>query len=242
MEVIHSDCSFVDDFSQNHFNMKLHYGFLFFDYLFKFILQLTKKFDGICFSSNFMISCIQKSELMFENTSGMTEMVERERKNERIKAYARNDLAFGFYCSKTAEFIKQFPDGNECHDINDALEEYNVVKIITTPGIKTFDPENLSRWIKNIKKSYFSYFQRICDDNIIVEEYSRVNCLYFEDFWDMFELGCLYDRISIDSIGQILALENGHALFYVLQHKKIVKKYDAFLRAYMLALLRPDYN
>ena len=27
MEVIHSDCSFVDDFSQNHFNMKLHYGF-----------------------------------------------------------------------------------------------------------------------------------------------------------------------------------------------------------------------
>ncbi len=172
---------------------------------------------------------------MFENTSGVTEMVERERKNDRIKAYARNDLAFGFYCSKTAEFIKQFPDGNECHDINDALEEYNVVKIITTPGIKTFDLENLSRWIKNIKKSYFSYFQRICDDNIIVEEYSRVNCLYFEDFWDMFELGCLYDRISIDSIGQILALENGHALFYVLQHKKIVKKYDAFLREYMLA-------
>lgn len=41
MEVIHSDCSFVDNFSQNHFNMKLHYGFLFFDYLFKFILQLT---------------------------------------------------------------------------------------------------------------------------------------------------------------------------------------------------------
>ena len=41
MDVIHSDCSFVDDFSQNHFNMKLHYGFLFFDYLFKFILQLT---------------------------------------------------------------------------------------------------------------------------------------------------------------------------------------------------------
>lgn len=31
MDVIHSDCSFVDDFSQNHFNMKLHYGFLFFD-------------------------------------------------------------------------------------------------------------------------------------------------------------------------------------------------------------------
>ena len=43
MEVIHSDCSFVDDFSQNHFNMKFNYGFLFFDYLFKFILQLTKK-------------------------------------------------------------------------------------------------------------------------------------------------------------------------------------------------------
>ncbi|PAV40191.1 hypothetical protein CJ260_01790 [Megasphaera sp. ASD88] len=43
MDVIHSDCSFVDDFSQNHFNMKLHYGFLFFDYLFKFILQLTVK-------------------------------------------------------------------------------------------------------------------------------------------------------------------------------------------------------
>ena len=45
MDVVHSDCSFVDDFSQNHFNMKLHYGFLFFDYLFKFILQLivTKK-------------------------------------------------------------------------------------------------------------------------------------------------------------------------------------------------------
>lgn len=41
MDVVHSDCSFVDDFSQNHFNMKLHYGFLFFDYLFKFILQLT---------------------------------------------------------------------------------------------------------------------------------------------------------------------------------------------------------
>ena len=31
MVVIHSDCSFVDDFSQNHFNMKRHYGFLFFD-------------------------------------------------------------------------------------------------------------------------------------------------------------------------------------------------------------------
>lgn len=41
MDVVHSDCSFVDDFSQNHFNMKLHYGFLFFEYLFKFILQLT---------------------------------------------------------------------------------------------------------------------------------------------------------------------------------------------------------
>lgn len=31
MVVIHSDCSFVDDLSQNHFNMKRHYGFLFFD-------------------------------------------------------------------------------------------------------------------------------------------------------------------------------------------------------------------
>jgi len=43
MDVIHSDCPFIDDFSQNHFNMKLHYGFLFLDYLFKFILQPTKK-------------------------------------------------------------------------------------------------------------------------------------------------------------------------------------------------------
>lgn len=161
-------------------------------------------------------------------------MVERERKNDRIKAYDRNDLAFGFYCSKTADFIKQFPDGKECQDINDALEEYNIVKIITTPGIKTLNPDNLRQWMKNIKESYFSYFRRICDDNI-VEEYSKVNCLYFEDFWEMFELGCLYNRISIDSIDQILALENGHALFYILQHKKIVKKYDAFLREYMLA-------
>ncbi len=30
MNAIHSDCSFVDDLLQNHFNLKLHYGFLFF--------------------------------------------------------------------------------------------------------------------------------------------------------------------------------------------------------------------
>ena len=84
-------------------------------------------------------------------------MVERERKNDRIKAYDRNDLAFGFYCSKTADFIKQFPDGKECQDINDALEEYNIVKIITTPGIKTLNPDNLRQWMKNIKESYFSH-------------------------------------------------------------------------------------
>ncbi|WP_296400073.1 hypothetical protein, partial [Acidaminococcus timonensis] len=28
MDQVHSDCSFIDGFSQNHFNMKLHYGFL----------------------------------------------------------------------------------------------------------------------------------------------------------------------------------------------------------------------
>lgn len=161
-------------------------------------------------------------------------MDERERKSERIKAYDRTDLAFKIYYDESIAYIKQFPNGKICKNINDVLEEYNIVKIIERAEIKTADLDNIESWIQKIKSACFRYFKEIHDSNII-EEYSRVNCLYFDDFWEMFEKGRVYEQISSDLIERILTMENGNALFYILQNRKIVEKYNVQLREYMLA-------
>lgn len=160
-------------------------------------------------------------------------MVERELKHDRILINLRNDLAKRFSLDKANEYMKKFPEGRICSNINDALEAYKVKKTIEALKDKITDKDKYKADQAKLSKSYSIYMNKITDENI-VEEYGRVNCRYFDDFWDIFEQRKLYERISSESINKILSIENGNALIYILQHKKTVNQYNPFLYQYML--------
>lgn len=159
--------------------------------------------------------------------------MERELKHDRILINLRNDLAKRFSLDKANEYMKKFPEGRICSNINDALEAYKVKKIIEALKDKITDKDKYKADQVKLSKSYSIYMNKITDENI-VEEYGRVNCRYFDDFWDLFEQRKLYERISSESINKILSIENGNALIYILQHKKTVNQYNPFLYQYML--------
>lgn len=94
MDQFHSDCSFVDDFSQNHFNMKLHYGFLFFDYLFKFILQLTlkKMVDFATYPSDACNHIIDELKDIFPQLHGVGNVLETSLNMSNPMAHCPLDL------------------------------------------------------------------------------------------------------------------------------------------------------
>lgn len=70
-------------------------------------------------------------------------MADRENKYDRVKAYDRNDWSFGLNVSRAEKLLQKLSLDEPVKNVNDAIEAYNVGKILSNPDVE----------IKSIKNS-----------------------------------------------------------------------------------------
>lgn len=154
---------------------------------------------------------------------------------DRIKFFSVYDLSTSFYLDELGKKLDEFDESRKYSDINDILELKNIESFIVNNIFhKNWTEEKIEEYRNKIKKFpeiLRRFFNRITDNNI-VNEISKVDRIYIEDFWELFCNYKIYKNISRDEFKNILNLEN----FYindVLEYQELVRYYDDVLKEYL---------
>lgn len=160
-------------------------------------------------------------------------MADRENKYDRVKAYDRNDWSFGLNVSRAEKLLQKLSLDEPVKNVNDAIEAYNVGKILSNPDVEIKSIKNSKEVQEKLKKQYFRFFNQITNTNM-VEIYEAINIRYLDDFWSLFEKCNKYKIIDESIIRQLLDCEN-RTIYYILQNRNTTQSYGKCLREYMLA-------
>ena len=145
-----------------------------------------------------------------------------------VKFYGRNDLSVGWQLEKTEPIIEVFSAENKDRSINEILELFNTQEILEI-GVKLpkWSDEAYIRFkekAKMITGVVAKYFAQISDDNFIAI-IQDVTIGYMDDFWTLFDKFKVYNNISPEIFLAYLQMPDA-ALYEILEHKRIVEKYD----------------
>ena len=154
----------------------------------------------------------------------------------RVKFYSVTDWGSGHQLKKAEKVINDF-DKNKEYEIEDILEFYNITKYIDSKMyLEQWNKEyveEINKIVKEMREKIFKYI----DDNVNEEKFEEiiksVPNEYMNDFFELIEKKIL----NIDILGNtfIQSIDKRNVpIYYLLEYKKIVKKYDNELRIIML--------
>lgn len=151
----------------------------------------------------------------------------------RVKFYSHIDMCYGLHLNKIETI--EIPNINNVN-INDAIEFFEIKRYFDDGArSKLWDDEQLNEYNEKSKKLDSlckRFFNQISNDNI-TELYGNIEIGYHSEFWILFDICKLYNKISEDVFASLIEHErvSPHDLF---KHKSIVKKYGNILREYIL--------
>lgn len=145
-----------------------------------------------------------------------------------VKFYGRNDLSVGWQLEKAEPIIEAFSVEKKVGTINEILELFNTQELLEV-GVKLpkWSDEAYVRFkekAKMITGVAAKYFAQISDDNFIAI-IQDVTIGYMDDFWTLFDKFKVYNHISPEIFLEYLQMSDT-ALYELLEHKRIVEKYD----------------
>ena len=154
----------------------------------------------------------------------------------RVKFYSVTDWGSGNQLKKAEKVINDF-DKNKEYEIEDILEFYNITKYIDSKMyLEQWNKEyieEINKIVKEMREKIFKYI----DDNVNEEKFEEiiksVPNEYMNDFFELIEKKILNIDISGNTFIQSID-ERNVPIYYLLEYKKIVKKYDNELRIIML--------
>ncbi|MBO5934432.1 MAG: hypothetical protein J6Q94_02980 [Clostridia bacterium] len=152
---------------------------------------------------------------------------------DRVKFYKHTDACYGLHLDKIESM--EMPDFNDI-SINDAIEFYEIKRYFDDGArSKLWSDEQLSNYTeksKQIDSLCKRFFNQICDDTII-ELYNQIEFGYHTEFWLLFDVCKLYNKIS-DSVFALLIEQERVSPHDLFRHKILVKTYGEVLRQYIL--------
>ena len=159
-----------------------------------------------------------------------------EEEMNRVKFYSVTDWGSGNQLKKAEKVINNF-DKNKEYKIEDILEFYNITKYIDRKMyLEQWNKEyieEINKIVKEMREKIFKYI----DDNVNEEKFEEiikgVPNEYMNDFFELIEKKILNIDISGNTFIQSID-ERNVPIYYLLEYKKIVKKYDNELRIIML--------
>lgn len=152
---------------------------------------------------------------------------------DRVKFYSQNDFCYGLHLDKIETI--EVPDIQDV-TINDAIEFYEIKRYFDAgTRSKLWNDEQFCEYKAKSTKldSLCKRFFNQIDDNNIIELYGDIEFGYHSDFWILFDVCKLFDRISPEKFTTLIAHERVF-LNDLLKHKSIVKKYGNIIREYIL--------
>ena len=129
--------------------------------------------------------------------------------------------------NEAASFLDKCDCSLPPQDINDALEMFNVYRVLESDSLCESEKER----IKSLYSTVARFFQRI-DDNTFAAYHQSVLIDYYDDFLVLFERFKSYENVSPIGFSRIFKQE-GFTLYKILEHKGIVAYYDETLSDYM---------
>lgn len=112
-------------------------------------------------------------------------------------------------------------------DVNEAIELFNVYRLLGHPALK----EEIRNKYKTVIKEYMpyvaKYFKSICNDNFVTE-CEEVDGSYIDDFWLLFEKFSVYEKVEDNRFAEYVN-KSTTVLYHILKHEKIVNHYGVIL-------------
>lgn len=148
-----------------------------------------------------------------------------------VKFYSDIDMSLGYYFEKAKNVLDQFKKDSEHDDINQIIELYNIYRIFTCPNIKSEYVKPYEDKVKQLMPKVACFFKGI-NDNSFLDQFHAVWKIYIDDFWSLIDKFKVYEHIS-EKTFQYLLDDSKTALYYILEHKRIVWHFDTVLAEYM---------
>lgn len=155
---------------------------------------------------------------------------------DKVKFYSVADWGSGYQLKKAEKVIEEFNEDKE-YGIIEILEFYNITKYIDNNiFLKQWSDEFKEKIVnvsKKMKSKVFKYFDEILNDEKFITILKEVPNKYIEDFLEIFEKKI--EKVNIKDDIFVKALKDKNIpIYYVLYYKKIVKRYDKYIRNEMI--------
>lgn len=130
----------------------------------------------------------------------------------RINFYSIDDMATPYELEKTEDVLETYTSHDK-FDVNDFLEFYNIkIYFDNNQFLKSWDEEKKERYRKIVQTVFDEFKKRLLTlENSNIHNYIEViEFEYLDNFWELFCLLSLYNRIDGQSILEILEKNNIH--------------------------------
>lgn len=152
---------------------------------------------------------------------------------DRVEYFEANDILYGHNLNKIEVMV--IPDISEI-SINDAIEFYEIKRYIDKgTRSNTWSDEEVQTYKEKSQTLYgltLRFFNAI-DNATIIQHYTDVERSYHQEFWALFSICKLFNKISDDTFEK-LAHADDIAPFDLFRHKNIVNRYGTVLRGYII--------
>ncbi|WP_254847781.1 hypothetical protein [Paenibacillus amylolyticus] len=156
---------------------------------------------------------------------------------DRIKFYSINDILYLRNLSKCQILIDDYSISKEVDDINDVIELYSAKKYFDNKvypsdwTINTIDI--LGKKINILYGTVAKFIKSINDDNFL-EEYSRVERNYKDEFWELIDKFKVYQNVTSDCFQKFLSTISV-PLAELLRSRSITNQYGEIIKDKMLS-------
>ena len=143
----------------------------------------------------------------------------------RIKYYPSNDLCHYYYAENIPNFISNTFDKEKTYsDINDIIEFYNIIKYIDDKSISF--PSDIKNSLSSFKqianKQIALFFNKALTNNNFYENYSKLDVLYRDDFWEILDIRHYVNQSNSEAISHLIASDNN--LFSIILYRQNLVK------------------
>lgn len=144
-----------------------------------------------------------------------------------IKFYSVTDLSTSKNLNDSILIINSFDINKDYENINEILELFNIKKFfdykITLTTWTEEEVQNYNSIVKEFSKAIGKFLSKINKNNLS-DIYSKIDYVYIEDFWNVFQEYKVYKRIS-GAVLENVIFHNEYDLFIILRNKKLVNRY-----------------
>lgn len=153
----------------------------------------------------------------------------------RIKYYSKSDLSYGHNLKQCGIYIDNFESMSDLENINDIIELYNVGKFIADQTyLENWSSDQIQRYreFENEIKAHLGQQLNMMDYDNVLLYYSELERNYKKDFFILLETYGIHNRITPDSISEIMASSKTWKN-ELLVSPKFVKKFDTLICDYL---------